>query len=77
MRLLRAYRDGKGVRLGQRSFAAAQIRRIVEHLDVVLLPQVNPDGRHFSMDHHPMWRKNRRLIRPARTRHGLVDNRYW
>ena len=60
MRLLRAYRDGKGVRLGQRSFAAAQIRRIVERLDVVLLPQVNPDGRHFSMEHHPMWRKNRR-----------------
>jgi carboxypeptidase T len=60
MRLLRAYRDGIGVRLGRRSFTAAQIRRIVEHLDIVLLPQVNPDGRHFSMERHPMWRKNRR-----------------
>ena len=60
MRLLRAYRDGKGVRLGHRNFAAAQIRRIVEHLDVLVLPQVNPDGRHFSMEQHPMWRKNRR-----------------
>jgi len=60
MRLLRAYRDGKGVRLGHRSFTAPQIRRIVEHLDVIVLPQVNPDGRHFSMERHPMWRKNRR-----------------
>ena len=29
-------------------------------MDIVLLPQVNPDGRHFSMDRHPFWRKNRR-----------------
>jgi len=60
IRLLRAYRDRKGVRLGGRFFSAGQIRKIVETLDVVILPQVNPDGRHFSMDHHPMWRKNRR-----------------
>jgi murein tripeptide amidase MpaA len=29
-------------------------------MDIVLLPQVNPDGRRFSMDRHPFWRKNRR-----------------
>jgi murein tripeptide amidase MpaA len=60
MRLLRAYRDGKGVRLGGKRFTAAQIRGIVTGLDIILLPQVNPDGRHFSMERHPMWRKNRR-----------------
>ena len=60
IRLLRAYRDKKGVRLGRKSFTAAQIRRIVEDVGVILLPQVNPDGRRFSMDRHPMWRKNRR-----------------
>ena len=60
MRLLRAYRDGKGVRLGRRNFTAAQIRRVVRELDVIVFPQVNPDGRRFSMEHHPMWRKNRR-----------------
>jgi len=60
MRLLRAYRDRKGVRLGGKSFTAAQIQQIVDEMDVVLFPQVNPDGRHFSMDRHPMWRKNRR-----------------
>jgi len=60
MRLLRAYRAGRGVRLGRALFTPAQIRGIVEKLDVVLFPQVNPDGRHFSMERHPMWRKNRR-----------------
>ena len=60
MRLLRAYRDRAGIRLGGKLFTAAQIRDIVENLDVVLFPQVNPDGRHFSMERHPMWRKNRR-----------------
>lgn len=66
MRLLRAYRDRKGVELGGKRFSAAQIREIVETRDVVLLPQVNPDGRAFSMDRHPMWRKNRRPAPPGR-----------
>jgi len=60
MRLLRAYRDGRAIRLGKKSFTRAQVRRIVETTDVILFPQVNPDGRHFSMARHPMWRKNRR-----------------
>jgi murein tripeptide amidase MpaA len=60
MRLLRAYRDGTNIRLGQRVFTPAQVRMIVETLDVVVFPQVNPDGRHFSMERHPWWRKNRR-----------------
>ena len=60
MRLLRAYRDKQDIRLGRKTFTYAQVRRIVETKDVVLFPQVNPDGRHFSMERHPMWRKNRR-----------------
>lgn len=60
LRLLRAYRDRTALRLGGKSFSNAQVREIVEHREVILLPQVNPDGRAFSMDHHPMWRKNRR-----------------
>jgi carboxypeptidase T len=60
MRLLRAYRDRQGIRLGDKRFTAAQVRSIVETKDVVVLPQVNPDGRRFSMERHPMWRKNRR-----------------
>jgi len=61
MRLLRAYRDGKSIRLGQEMIVTrAQVRAIVETLDVVVFPQVNPDGRHFSMERYPWWRKNRR-----------------
>ena len=60
MRLLRAYRDGESIRLGHKVFTPAQVRAIVETLDVVVFPQVNPDGRHFSMERYPWWRKNRR-----------------
>ena len=60
VRLLRAYRDGKPVRVGRRRFTAAQVRSIVEGMDIVVLPQVNPDGRRHSMERRPMWRKNRR-----------------
>jgi murein tripeptide amidase MpaA len=60
VRLLRAYRDRKGFRLGKHVVSPARVRRLVETVDIVLLPQVNPDGRQFSMDRHPFWRKNRR-----------------
>jgi carboxypeptidase T len=60
MRLLRAYRDGKSIRLGHKVFTPAQVRAIVETLNVLVFPQVNPDGRHFSMERYPWWRKNRR-----------------
>src|SRR5262249_28925187 len=60
MRLLRAYRDQKSIRLGKKVFSAKIIREIVESLDVIVFPQVNPDGRHFSMQRYAMWRKNRR-----------------
>ena len=58
MVLLRAYRDRKSIKLGQKVFTPAQVRAIVETLDVVVFPQVNPDGRHFSMERHswtPSW----------------------
>lgn len=66
LRLLRAYRGRCSIQLGKKSFTAQQVRRIVETKDVVLFPQVNPDGRHFSMVRHPMWRKNRRPAPPGR-----------
>jgi murein tripeptide amidase MpaA len=60
VRLLRAYRDKQGFRLGKHVVAPGRVRRLVETMDILLLPQVNPDGRRFSMDRHPFWRKNRR-----------------
>jgi murein tripeptide amidase MpaA len=64
--VLRAYRDGTDVRLGKSVFKAKDIRRLVDTKDIVLFPQVNPDGRHYSMDRHPWWRKNRRPAPPGR-----------
>jgi murein tripeptide amidase MpaA len=77
MRLLRAYRDRKSLRLGAKAFTAKQVREIVETLDIILFPQVNPDGRRFSMERHPMWRKNRRPAPRGRGPHcvGVDLNR--
>ena len=67
IRLLRAYRDRQPIKLGRKTFTPAQVKSIVERGDIVIFPQVNPDGRHFSMTRHAMWRKNRR---PAPKGHG-------
>jgi carboxypeptidase T len=72
MRLLRAYRDKKGIQLGSKRFTATQVKRIVETRDIYLIPQVNPDGRAFSMNRHPMWRKNRRPAPKGAAGHKAV-----
>jgi murein tripeptide amidase MpaA len=71
MRLLRAYRDNTAIRLGTKNFTRADVRAIVEKKDVILFPQVNPDGREFSMKHHPMWRKNRRPAPKGKTSRNI------
>lgn len=55
-----AYRNGTGITQGGAAVSDAQVRAIVETLDIVVFPQANPDGRHYSMTVDPMWRKNRR-----------------
>src|SRR6476659_7673799 len=60
MILSRAYRDGKSIRLGHEVFTPAQGLQIVEPLVLVVFPQVNPAGRHFSMERSAGWRKSRR-----------------
>ena len=43
----------------------------METLDVVVFPQVNPDGRHFSMERYSWWRKNRRPAPKGRGSKGI------
>lgn len=55
-----AYRNGTEIKQGGATVSAEQVRAIVDTLDIVVFPQANPDGRHYSMTTDPMWRKNRR-----------------
>lgn len=55
-----AYKTNTGLNFGVKSFSASQIQSIVNGLDIFIFPQVNPDGRHYSMTSDVMWRKNRR-----------------
>jgi murein tripeptide amidase MpaA len=57
-----AYRTGTGISQGGMSLEAGKVAEIVDNLDVVVFPQANPDGRHYSMTVDPMWRKNRRPV---------------
>lgn len=63
--LVEAHARGTGLRYGQQRFSADDIRRVVEGLQIVLFPCVNPDGRHHSQTAEPMWRKNRRRVVPG------------
>jgi murein tripeptide amidase MpaA len=57
--LLEAYTARTGVVYGGKSFSASTVRRIVDNLNVVVFPCVNPDGRAFDQLHDALWRKNR------------------
>src|SRR5262245_30393772 len=65
--LTAAYRTGKGITIGTKTFPAAQIQHIVNDKTVYVFPQANPDGRHHSMTSDPDWRKNRRPAPPGKT----------
>lgn len=58
--LTSAYASGTSIRIGKKTFSAKALRGLVEGKDVYVFPQVNPDGRLYSMTKDPMWRKNRR-----------------
>ncbi|MFI1103902.1 M14 family metallopeptidase [Streptomyces melanogenes] len=57
--LLEAGADDAGLAYGGKTYTAAQVRNVLDNLDVVVFPLVNPDGRHYSQTVDPMWRKNR------------------
>jgi carboxypeptidase T len=61
-RLTAAAAAGTEISLSGYAVSAADLERIVGGLDVVVFPQVNPDGRAYSMrpDGNELWRTNRR-----------------
>jgi murein tripeptide amidase MpaA len=64
--VLDAHSGGNGLRYGGQRFSAEDIRSVVEGLQLVLFPCVNPDGRHHSQTSaDTQWRKNRRRVSPS------------
>jgi murein tripeptide amidase MpaA len=59
IRLIQAYQDGEPLEYGGKVFSIHQVRSIVDNLSVIVFPDVNPDGKHYSQTVYPMWRKNR------------------
>lgn len=57
--LLEAYVTNSGLQYGGKIFTQNQIKTIVESLNIIIFPDVNPDGRNFSQTQYPLWRKNR------------------
>lgn len=70
--LTSAYLANKGITIGSRKFAAAQIQNIVNQKDIYVFPQANPDGRNYSMTTDAMWRKNRRPAPAGHTQSKCV-----
>jgi murein tripeptide amidase MpaA len=62
--LLEAYDGGLGLAYGGKTYTAAQIQTLLDTLHIVVFPDVNPDGRAFSLAHDHEeesggWRRNR------------------
>ena len=58
--LLVSHKNGSDITYGNRTWSAAEIRLILETLDLWLVPCMNPDGREYVMNIDTLWRKNRR-----------------
>jgi len=90
-RLIAAYEDGADLVVGAftdtapspdipyaaASIAAADVKRIVESVELHVIACINPDGRAFSQSGpvNAMWRKNRRPPPPGSTCRGVDPNR--
>jgi carboxypeptidase T len=74
--LAEAYHQGTGMVLGEMSFPPGFVKLIVENLDIIIFPLVNPDGRAYvqAPGGDVWWRKNR-SFHPASGCYGVDINR--
>jgi murein tripeptide amidase MpaA len=56
--LLYAYDLNSDLHLGS-GYPAATVQMIVNAIDILVVPLINPDGRAYVQSTYPMWRKNR------------------
>ena len=59
--LLEAWTGGTGLVYGGTSYTAGEIQSLIDGLDLIVFPDINPDGRNYSQTVFSMWRKNRNL----------------
>ncbi|MEJ0103877.1 MAG: M14 family zinc carboxypeptidase [Bacteroidota bacterium] len=57
--LCAAYTGGTGVGYGGKIYSRAEVKAMVEQMNFILFPCVNPDGRFYSQNTDGMWRKNK------------------
>lgn len=74
LRLLTSYQNGSDIVLGERTWPANWIKTYMEALDIIILPNANPDGREHVFSSDAMWRKNRSPL-PATSCVGVDLNR--
>lgn len=75
--LLDSYTNGTPLTYGGKTYAATDIQRIVNNINIFLIPCVNPQGRQYSLDFDTRddgWRKNRGKI-PGSSQIGVDPNR--
>jgi murein tripeptide amidase MpaA len=69
-----SYLLGSDIVLGGRTWPAADVKLMLDALDIWLVPCSNPDGRQYVMTVDDLWRKNRR-DNPGTTCDGVDLNR--
>jgi murein tripeptide amidase MpaA len=57
-----AYAGGTGVGYGGKYFSAAEVKALIEQINIIIFPCVNPDGRTYSQNTYGLWRKNRSTV---------------
>jgi murein tripeptide amidase MpaA len=62
-KLCHAYTNNLDIGFAGKTFDHGLVKLVVDSIDLVILPQVNPDGRAWVLNPsgYPMWRKNRRI----------------
>jgi murein tripeptide amidase MpaA len=75
--ILTAYSGSTGITYGGKTYSAADVQRIVQNINLFLVPCINPHGRQYSLDYDTQdagWRKSRGKI-PSSTQIGIDLNR--
>jgi hypothetical protein len=66
--MLQAYHDHADLVLGSKTYLAAEVKEVLESLEIFVVPLVNPDGRAFSYSEGlDEWNRDRNLWRKNRT----------